>query len=120
MNIEKRREKLKRRILDFLAKGQSLRAACEKAGISRVSVNKWREKDPEFGACVQEYLEAKLPGNLEEPELTAPEILKLTEPDRSDPSGSPAGLGSAMNQHRPEKDTSISQLAITLRYRSPE
>jgi hypothetical protein len=64
MNQEERRKQLKTRILDLLAKGKSLRAACQKAGISRVSVGKWRSKDPTFGARVQEYLELKLPGNL--------------------------------------------------------
>ena len=77
MNQEERRKQLKNRILDLLAKGESLRAACQKAGISRVSMHKWRSKDPTFGARVQEYLESKLPGNLVNSELEEGEPVAL-------------------------------------------
>lgn len=53
----KRRAKRKQVILDAVAAGMSLTQAAERAGVHRMTVTKWRDKDPEFDAAYDVALE---------------------------------------------------------------
>jgi len=53
----KKSDKLKEILLDQLHKTPIIEAACQKAGISRMTFYRWKEKDPEFTKKVEEALQ---------------------------------------------------------------
>jgi hypothetical protein len=60
MNIKKN-DKIKEAFLEQLRKTPILQIACEKMGVHRMSIYRWRQEDPEFGKAVDDaMLEGRL------------------------------------------------------------
>ncbi|MBU6321299.1 MAG: hypothetical protein KGI78_00375 [Patescibacteria group bacterium] len=52
----KKNDKLKELILEHLRKTPILQIACDRAGVSRSSVHRWRKEDPAFAKAVDEAI----------------------------------------------------------------